>query len=71
VINEEHGDRPTREESIWELADMLASEMLDFANGLREAYHMSKNSSRSPPARTGTMGRRRSEDNNSYTFSSG
>ena len=39
VINEEYGDRPTREEPIWELAKMLASEMLEFADGLRAAFH--------------------------------
>ncbi len=39
VINEDYGDSPAREEPIWELADTLASEMLEFANGLREAYH--------------------------------
>ena len=39
VINEDYGDRPTREEPIWELAEMLASEMLEFADGLRDAVH--------------------------------
>lgn len=39
VINEDYGSRPAREEPIWELAEMLASEMLEFADGLREAYH--------------------------------
>jgi hypothetical protein len=38
VINEDDGDSPAREEPIWELAEMLASEMLEFADGLREAY---------------------------------
>ena len=39
VINEDYGSRPAREEPIWELAEMLASEMLELADGLREAYH--------------------------------
>jgi molecular chaperone GrpE (heat shock protein) len=39
VINEDYDSRPAREEAIWELAEMLASEMLEFADGLREAYH--------------------------------
>ena len=39
VINEDYGSRPAREEAIWELAEMLASEMLEFTDGLREAYH--------------------------------
>jgi hypothetical protein len=38
IINEDYGNGPAREEPIWELAEMLASEMLAFANGLREAY---------------------------------
>ncbi len=38
VINEDYDSRPAREEAIWELAEMLASEMLEFVNGLREAY---------------------------------
>ncbi len=38
VINEDYGNAPAREEPIWELAEMLASEMLEFANGLREPY---------------------------------
>jgi hypothetical protein len=38
VINEDYETRPAREEPIWELAEMLASEMLEFADGLREAY---------------------------------
>jgi hypothetical protein len=37
VIHEDYGNRPEREEPIWELAEMLASEMLEFAGGLREA----------------------------------
>jgi molecular chaperone GrpE (heat shock protein) len=39
VINEDYDTRPSREEPIWELAEMLASEMLEFMDGLREAYH--------------------------------
>lgn len=39
VINEDYESRPVREEPIWEPAEMLASEMLEFADGLREAYH--------------------------------
>jgi hypothetical protein len=37
VINEDYGHGPAREEPIWELADLLASEMLEFADGLRQA----------------------------------
>jgi len=39
VINEDYDTRPAREEPIWELAETLACEMLEFADGLREAHH--------------------------------
>jgi len=39
VINGDYDSRPAREEKIWEVAEMLASEMLEFADSLREAYH--------------------------------
>jgi hypothetical protein len=42
VINEDYGNGPAREEPVWELAEMLASEMLEFADGLKEAYRAVK-----------------------------
>jgi hypothetical protein len=43
VINEDYADRPTHEEPIWELAEILAAEMLEFADGLRARSTQSKN----------------------------
>jgi hypothetical protein len=68
VINEDYGSRPAREEPIWEVAEMLASEMLDSRTGCVRRTTQSKSWSRSPPARTGMA--MRSEDNYSYTLSS-
>jgi hypothetical protein len=39
VSNEDYGNRPAREESIWELAERLASEILEVAEGLEAACH--------------------------------
>ena len=39
VIDENpDGRRPSREESIWELAEMLTSEILEYINDLDKAY---------------------------------
>ena len=39
IINEDHGSNSAlREETIWELADSLASEVLEFRDELRSVY---------------------------------
>ena len=39
IINEHHAcNRPSREESIWELAEMATSDILEFEEGLERTY---------------------------------
>ena len=38
VINEDYGSSSSRKEPIWELAEMLSGEVLEFSNDLRSAF---------------------------------
>lgn len=39
VVNDNpYGNRPSREEPIWSMAEMLASEILEYINGLEKTY---------------------------------